>query len=313
MKAFVYNKKSLPEKLVLQEIEKPVPDDNEVLIKICAVSLNAADYRSLQMGMIPKRKIFGADVAGIVESVGKNANNFKPGDEVFGDLAGYGFGGFAEYVAVPEKALAHKPAMLSFEETAAMPMASLTALQALRDKGQLKSGQKVLIVGSGGGVGTFAVQLARYFGAEVTAVCGPRNAEKSIELGAKTVIDYTREDFSKSDSRYDLILAVNGNYPLMVYKRILNPDGKCIVIGGALPQILKSLMFGKLLSLGSKKFITMVAKANSSDLEYLASLATDGHIRPVIARIFPFEQTVEAMQQLREGHATGKLVISMKA
>jgi NADPH:quinone reductase-like Zn-dependent oxidoreductase len=170
MKAVVYNRKGLPDKLIYCDVEKPVPNDNEILVKIRAVSANAADYRSMKMGLIPKKKIFGADIAGNVEIAGKNIEKFKPGDEVIGDLAGYGFGGFAEYALAPEKALTLKPAKISFEEAAALPMAAVTALQGLRDKGNIKKGKKVLIVGSSGGVGTFAVQLAKYFGAEVTGV-----------------------------------------------------------------------------------------------------------------------------------------------
>jgi len=312
MKALIYNKMSLPDKLVYQEVEKPVPADNEVLIKIRAVSVNAADYRSMQMGIIPKRKIFGADIAGTVESVGKQIQKFKLGDEVFGDLASYGFGGFAEFVTAPEKALALKPAKLTFEETAALPMAATTALQALRDKGHIQNGQKLLIVGSGGGVGTFAIQLARYFGASVTAVCSTKNIEQACSLGAHSVIDYTREDFTKSDNHYDLILAVNGNYPFTAYKRILNPGGRCITIGGALPQILKSLVFGKLLSLGSKKMYTLFAKANAKDLELIATLASEGKIRPVIDRHHSFDEIVDAIRYVAEGHAKGKVVINME-
>ncbi len=214
MKAVVYQKKGSPEKLVYSEIDKPVPGDNEVLIRVKAVSLNAADYRSMKMGIIPKMKIFGADIAGIIETAGKNITQFKPGDEVMGDLASFGFGGLAEYVTAPEKALVAKPSQVSFEEAAAMPMAAITALQALRNKGNIQKGHKVLIVGCAGGVGTFAIQLAKYFEAEVTGVCSPKNMQQTLSLGADHVIDYTKEDFSKSGKRYDLILGVNGNYSL---------------------------------------------------------------------------------------------------
>ena len=197
MKAIVYNKKSYPDKLVYCDVDKPVPNDNEVLIKIHSVSLNAADYRSMKMGLIPKRKIFGADIAGRIESVGKNISLFKPGDEVMGDLASYGFGGLAEYVTAPERALIIKPDQVSFEEAATLPMAAMTALQALRDKGNIQKGQKVLIVGSAGGVGTFAIQLAKYFETEVTAVCSSKNVQQTLSLGANYVIDYTKENFTK--------------------------------------------------------------------------------------------------------------------
>ena len=211
MKAIVYNK-NYPDKLVYCDVDKPVPNDNQVLLKVLAVSLNAADYRSMKMGLIPKRKIFGADIAGRIESIGKNINQFKPGDEVMGDLASYGFGGLAEYVTAPEKALIIKPAKISFEEGATLPMAALTALQALRDKGNIQKGQKVLIIGSAGGVGTFAVQLAKYFEAEVTGVCSSKNIPQTSSLGADYAIDYAKENFANSDMRYNLILAINGNY-----------------------------------------------------------------------------------------------------
>jgi NADPH:quinone reductase-like Zn-dependent oxidoreductase len=190
MKAVVYDKSNSPDVLILRDVEKPVPNENEVLVKIHAVSINAIDYRSMRMGIIPKRKIFGTDIAGRVESVGSNIRELRVGDEVFGDLSSCGFGGFAEYVAVPESVLALKAASISFEDAAAIPMAALTALQALRDKGNIQPGQKVLICGAGGGVGTFAVQLAKYFGAEVTAVCGEANVELVRSLVIERPIMY---------------------------------------------------------------------------------------------------------------------------
>ncbi len=221
MKACVYEKRNTPDVLVYRDVEQPVPGDQEVLVKIHAVAINAADYRSMRMGIIPKKKIFGADIAGRVEAVGKNVTSLKIGDDVFGDISGCGFGGFAEYAAVPENLLASKPASVSFETAAALPMASLTALQALRNQGEIKPGQKVLIYGAGGGVGLFAVQLAKYFGAEVSAVCSAVNGELVRSLGADYVIDYSKEDFAKSSKRYELVLGVNGSRPLSVYKRVL--------------------------------------------------------------------------------------------
>jgi NADPH:quinone reductase-like Zn-dependent oxidoreductase len=311
MKAVVFNKKGFPDRLIYSEVEKPVPGDDEVLIKIIAVSANAADYRSMNMGIIPKRKIFGADIAGIVESAGKNIRQFKPGDEVTGDLASYGFGGFAEYTVAPEKALVSKPAKVSFEEAAALPMAGLTALQALRDKGNILKGKKVLIAGSGGGVGTFAIQLAKYYGAEVTAVCSPGNVKQSVSLGADQVIDYTMEDFTKSNNRYDIILAINGNYALSAYRRILNPDGIYVMVGGALSQIFRSLLFGWLMSFGSRKMRSLTAKSNQKDLEFIVSLAEDGKITPVIDRRYPLDRAADAMKYLAEGHARGKVVVNV--
>ena len=312
MKAVVYNKKGVPDRLIYCDVEKPVPNDNEVLIKIVAASVNAADYRSMSMGIIPKRGIFGADIAGRVESAGKNIRQFKPGDEVTGDLASYGFGGFAEYTVAPEKALVLKPAKLSFEDTAALPLAALTALQALRNKGKIRKGQKVLISGSGGGVGTYAVQLAKYYGAEVTAVCSTKNVEQSVSLGADYVIDYTREDFTKSKKCYDIILAVNGNRPLSAYRRILNPNGIYVMIGGALPQIFKSLLFGWLMSFGSKKMLSLATKANQKNLEFIVKMAEDGKIKPVIDRRYPLDKTADAIHYLSEGHARGKVVINVE-
>jgi NADPH:quinone reductase-like Zn-dependent oxidoreductase len=312
MKAVVYNKKGLPDKLIYCDVEKPVPGDSEVLIKVFAVSANAADYRSIKMGIIPKRKIFGADIAGRVELAGKKIKQFKPGDEVIGDLSGCGFGGFAEYAIAPEKALIPKPAKILFEEAAAIPMAALTALQALRNKGNIQKGQKVLIVSSSGGVGTFAVQLAKYFGAEVTAVCSSNNVEQTSSLSADYIIDYTKEDFTKSNRNYDLILAINGNRALSAYRRILAPNGIYVMVGGALSQIFKSLLFGWLMSFGSKKMCSVAAKSNQSDLEFLVKLVEDGRIRPVIDKQYSLAKTAEAFRYLSEGHARGKVVINME-
>ncbi len=311
MKAVLYTKKGSPDKLVLSEIEKPVPTDKEVLVKIQAVSLNAADYRSMKMGIIPKRKIFGADVAGIIESAGKDITRFKPGDEVMGDLASYGFGGLAEYVAVQEKALVIKPTQISFEEAATLPLAALTALQALRDKGKIQKGHKVLIVGSAGGVGNFAVQLARYFEAEITAVCSTKNIQQSIQLGADFVIDYTKEDFTQRENHYDLILGINGSYPLLAYKKKLTSKGIFVMIGGSLSQIFKSLVFGWLLSLGSKKITSLSAKANQKDLELLAELMKNGTIKAIIDRRYTLDKTAEAMHYISLGHSTGKVIVSI--
>jgi len=312
MKAIIYIKKGLPDKLIYSDVEKPRPNDNEVLIKILAVSANAADYRSMRMGFIPKRRIFGADIAGKVESVGKKIQQFKPGDEVIGDLSDYGFGGFAEYAVAPEKALIQKPAKILFEEAAALPLAAITALQALRDKGNIQKGQNILIVGSGGGVGTFAVQLAKYFGSIVTAVCSTTNVEQTSALGADYVIDYTKEDFTKSNRCYDLIIAVNGNRSLFAYKRTLNPNGIYVMVGGALWQIFKSILFGWLMSVGSKKMRFLAAKSNQMDLEFIVKLVENGKIKPVIDRRYSLDKTAEAMRYLGEGHARGKVIINVE-
>lgn len=311
MKAVVYSKKGTPEKLSLTQIDKPVPGDNEVLIKVHVVSLNAADYRSMKMGIIPKRRIFGADVAGSIESVGKNTSLFKPGDAVMGDLASYGFGGLAEYVTAPEKALVLKPEQVSFEEAAALPLAAITALQALRNKGNIQKDQKVLIVGSAGSVGPFAVQLAKYYGAEVTGVCSTKNLKQTLAIGADHVIDYTKEDFWKSNNRYNLILGINGNYPLFAYKRILTSNGIFVMVGGSLSQIFKSLLFGWTLFLGSKKIKSLSAKPTIQDLEFLGSLLEKGIIKPVIDRRFTLDKSADAMSYLSQGHASGKVIITV--
>jgi NADPH:quinone reductase-like Zn-dependent oxidoreductase len=311
MKAVVYNKKGSPDRLIFCEVEKPVPNDNEVLIKIAAVSANAADYRSMRMGIIPKRRIFGADIAGRVESAGKNIRQFRPGDEVIGDLASFGFGGFAEYAVAPEKALITKPGKITFEEAAALPMAALTALQALRNKGHIQKGHKVLIVGSGGGVGTFAIQFACHFGAEVTAVCSSKNVEQARSLGADHIIDYTKDDFSGNKTGYDIILAVNGDYSLSAYRGSLKPNGITVMVGGSLKQIFRFFAFGWLMSLGSRKMVILAAKSNREDLEFIAKLAEEGTIRPVIDRYYPLDKTSEAMRYLGEGHALGKVVITV--
>jgi NADPH:quinone reductase-like Zn-dependent oxidoreductase len=312
MKAIVFNKKSYPDKLVYCDVDKPVPNDNEVLIKVHAVSLNAADYRSMKMGLIPKRKIFGADIAGRIESVGKNISLFKPGDEVMGDLASYGFGGLAEYVTAPERALIIKPEQISFEDGATLPMSAMTALQALRDKANIQKGQKVLIVGSSGGVGTFAIQLAKYFETEVTGVCSSKNVQQTLSLGADYVIDYTKENFTKRDKRYNIILGINGNYPLLAYKKILTSNGTFIMVGGSLSQIFKSLLFGWILSLRSKKMKSLAAKANKTDLEFLAKLLEKGIIKPVIDRRYSLDKTADAMNYSKQGHSTGKVVINIE-
>jgi len=312
MKGIVYDKKADPGKLVLRDVEKPVPTDNEVLVKIIAASVNAADYRSMKLGIIPKKKIFGADIAGRVEAVGKNILLFRPGDIVAGEIASCGFGGFAEYAVAPEKLLVHKPETISFEEAAAIPMAALTALQALCDKGKIQKGSRVLIIGSSGGVGTFAVQLAKYFGAIVSAVCSTGNVEQAIKLGADHVIDYSKENFINGKSSYDIILAVNGNYPLRACKKLLNQKGRYVMVGGGLSQVFKTILFGWLISLGSKKIRFLAAKPKQMDLEFIMMLANDRRIRPVIEKYYPLDQTAEAVRYLGEGHARGKVVIRVQ-
>src|SRR3989440_3023595 len=284
MKAMVYHTYGSPDVLKLEEVQKPVPQDDEVLIKVHATSVNAGDWHLLRakpflmrlMGyglLKPKNTILGSDIAGRVEAVGRNVKQFQSGDEVFGNTAKYGFGGFAEYVAVPENALVLKPTHISFEEAAAVPQAALTALQGLRDKGQIQKGQKVLINGAGGGVGTFAVQIAKSFGAEVTAVCSTRNLDMVRSIGADQVIDYTQEDFTQNGQRYDLILAANGYHPISDYKRALRPKGTYVMTGGSTAQVFQAMLLGPLISMtGSKKMGNLMAKLNQKDLAFMKEL-----------------------------------------
>lgn len=321
MKAIVYTKYGSPDVLQLREVEKPIPKDDEVLIKVQAASLNAADWHLLRADpflvrlmvggfLKPKYKILGADVAGRVEAVGSSVKQFQSGDEVFGDIAGCGFGAFAEYVSVSENVLALKPANITFEQAAALTLAGVTALQGLRDYGRIQSGQKVLINGASGGVGTFAVQLARVFGAEVTAVCSPMNLDTVHTLGADYVIDYTKEDFTKSGKRYDLIFAVNGYHPILNYKRALSPRGIYVMAGGSTAQMFQAMLLGSLISkMGSNKMGSMLAKPNQKDLLYLKELVEVGKVVPVIDRCYPLSKVADAFRYLEEGHAGGKVVI----
>ena len=323
MKAIVHTEYGPPDVLQLIEMEKPAPKENEVLINVQAAAVNAYDWHLLTADIFlvrlmgggllkPKNTMIGADIAGIVESVGSAACQFQPGNEVFGDIAGWGNGGFAEYVSVSEKALALKPANLSFEEAAAVPMASVTALQGLRDEGQIQTGQKVLIYGASGGVGTFALQIARSFGAEVTAVCSPRNLEQARALGADQVIDYTREDFTQNGQQYDLILAVNGYHPISAYKRALAPRGIYVMAGGTPAQIFQAMLLGPLMSKnGGKKMGGVSAKPNQKDLAFIKELLETGKVKPVIDKRYPLSETAEALRYLGAGHARGKVVISV--
>lgn len=323
MKAIVYTKYGSPDVLQFKEVEKPVPKDNEVLIKVHAASVNAADWHLLRakpflvriagMGFLkPKNKILGADIAGHVEEIGRNVTQFQPGDSVFGDIFYCGLGGFAEYVCASEDALVLKPESLTFEEAASVPLAALTALHGLRDKGHIQPGQKVLVNGASGGVGTFAVQLAKYFGAEVTAVCSTGNLEMMRKLGVDHVIDYTKEDFTKNGLRYDLILAANGFHSIFDYKRALSPKGIYVMSGGTSAQMFQTLLLGPWISMtGSKKMASVSSKPNKKDLILIKELLESGKIKPVIDRRYPLSEVAEAIRYLEEGHAKGKVVITM--
>jgi NADPH:quinone reductase-like Zn-dependent oxidoreductase len=322
MKAIVYTKYGSEDTLHLQEMAKPVPQGDEVLVKIHAVSVNYADWHMLtgepflarlEFGLFkPQRTILGADIAGMVEAVGPTAALFKPGDAVYGDILLFGSGGFAEYVSVTEKALASKPANLSFGEAAAVPMAAVTALQVLRDGGEIQAGQKVLIHGAAGGVGTFAVQLARMFGAEVTAVCSARNIDLVRSLGADHVIDYSGEDFTRNGQTYDLVLGINGNRSIQDYRRVLKPGGRYFMVGGSDKQIFQALLLGPFLSRGQgQKLGGFTSSCSRQDLQYLKELLEAGKIKPVIDRTYPLEQAAEAMRYVGSGHPRAKVVLSV--
>ena len=320
MKAIVYTKYGSPDVLELKEVENPAPKDNEVLIKIHAASVNAYDWHFLTADIFllrlmgggllkPKYTRLGADIAGRVEAVGKNAKQFQPGDEVYGMVKG----GFAEYACALENALALKPSNLSFEEAAAVPMAAITALQGLRDVGKIQAGQKVLINGASGGVGTFAVQIAKSFGAEVTAVCSTRNVDQARSLGVDHVIDYTKEDFTQSGQKYDIIFAANGYHPLSAYKHALTPKGIYVMAGGTKAQMFQAVLMGSWMSEKSgRKMGGVTAKRSQKDLVILKELIEAGKVVPVIDRRYPLSEAAEALRYLGAGHARGKVIITVE-
>lgn len=321
MKAIVYEKYGSPDVIQLKDIEKPTPKDDEVLIKIHAASVNAYDWHFLTADIFlirlmgggllkPKNTRLGADMAGRIETVGKNVKQFQPGDEVFGMVKG----SFAEYTCAPESALALKPVNTSFDEAAAIPMAAITALQGLRDEGQIRAGQKVLINGASGGVGTFAVQIAKSFGAEVIAVCSTRNLEQARSIGADHVIDYTKEDFTKNGQQYDLVFAANGYHSLSAYKRALTPKGIYIMAGGTMAQIFQSMLMGSMMSeTGGRKMSGVSAKRSQNDLVVIKELFEAGKVKSVIDRRYPLSEAAEALRYLGAGHARGKVVISVES
>jgi NADPH:quinone reductase-like Zn-dependent oxidoreductase len=322
MRAIVTTKYGPPDVLELTHVEEPFPLDNQVLVKIHATSVNFGNLVLLKgepflarfaFGLFkPKYTIPGGDISGVVEAVGKDVTQFQPGDEVFGDLSGCGWGGFAEYVAVPESAIALKPTNLSFEEAAAVPMAGVTALQSLRDKGKIQSGQKVLINGASGGVGTFAVQIAKSFGAEVTGVCSTRNLDILKSIGADYCLDYTKEKFSQNKTSYDLILGVNGHQPISVYKRALSPNGIFVHVGGSGVQMFQAMVQGPFVSMtGKQKLGTFLQRANQKDLIFLKELLEAGKVKPVIDRSYKLSELPEAFRYFEEGHAQGKVVITV--
>lgn len=321
MKALIYTQYGTTEVLQLKNVEKPSPKDDEVLIKVHAASLNSADWKLLQgkpflvrlvYGLMqPRHQILGADVAGTVEAIGKNVTTFKVGEAVFGDLSSAGLGAFAEYVCAPEKALVHKPVNLSFEEAAAVPLAGITALQALRNKAPIRPGHKVAINGASGGVGTYAVQIAKAFGAHVTAICSPQNIDMLRSLDADQVIDYTREDFTKNGQRYDLILAANGYHPLGSYRRVLAPGGTYVMVGGSTAQLTEAIFLGALMSLSGVKMTHLLALSNQDDLRFMKELIEAGKVKPILSHLFTLDRAIEAFQLFSAGHAQGKIVIKV--
>ncbi|HQU36008.1 MAG TPA: NAD(P)-dependent alcohol dehydrogenase [Anaerolineales bacterium] len=320
MKAVVFESYGQPEVLKIREIEKPEVSDDAVLVRVRASSINVAEWygmtglpiaRILGGGLLkPKDTRLGADFAGVVEAVGKNVTDFKRGDEVFGGRSG----AYAEYVSV-KNAIALKPANVTMEEAASVPTAGITALQGLRDHGKVQPGQKVLIHGASGGVGSFAIQIAKALGADVTAVCSTNNVEHARRLGADHVIDYTKEDFTRNGKKYDLLLNVNGGRSWSDYKRVLKPDATFVLIGGPKTELIgpvSLLVKMKVSMLGaSQKFVFFTAQFNRADMQTLKELVESGKVKPFVEKAYPMTRIVDAMTHLGNGHARGKIVVTM--
>ncbi len=323
MKADVYRCYGSPDVLKVEDVEKPTPTDDEVLVKVQAASVNPYDWHYMRgspylmrfmAGLgAPKDTRLGVDFAGTVESVGSNVTRFKAGDEVFGGRGG----AFAEYVVVPEdRAVALKPANMTFEQAASVPIAAITALQALRDKGRIKSGKKVLINGASGGVGTFAVQIAKSFGAEVTGVCSTRTVEMVLSIGADHVFDYTREDYTESGQRYDLIIDNVGNHSLLANRRVMNPDGILVIVGGSkgdwLGPLMRPINAMMLSPFVDQEFVMILGRLVGDDLTILADLMQAGKVTPVIDRRYRLSEVPAAIRYSEEGHARGKIVVAVE-
>jgi NADPH:quinone reductase-like Zn-dependent oxidoreductase len=320
MKGIVYRRYGSPDVLSVEEIDKPVPGPDEVLIKVNAASVNPYDWHFMRGEPYPLRLVaglrspksqrLGADLAGTVESVGKNVQQLKAGDHVFGT----GKGSFAEYACAPASRLAPKPERVTFEQAASVPIAALTALQALRDKARMQAGQRILINGAAGGVGTFAVQIAKSLGAEVTGVCSTRNLETVRSIGADRVVDYTREDFANRGERYDVLIDLVGNRSLAACRRVLTPKGICVAAGGATDRWMVGPLAAMIASaavsaFGSQKFVGILAKMKSHDLAFIGELVATGKVIPVIDRRNGLNEVPDAIRYLEEGHARGKVVI----
>lgn len=319
MKAILFKQYGSPDVLRLEEVEKPTPKENQVVVKVMAAAANPLDWHRMRAdpflvrlgdGLIrPKDNRLGADFAGIVEAVGSSVTEFQPGDEVFGEATG----GFAEYVCARESLLVPKPANLTFEEAAAVPVVGFTALQGLRHAGEIQPGQKVLVNGASGGVGTFAVQLAKAFGAEVTGVCSTRNLELVRSIGADHVVDYTKQDFTRSGQQYDVIYDAIGNRSVADYKRALKPQGRCVIAGfTTMLRLFEHMILGPLRSRGGQKIGMMgTAVPNKEDLLYLSELLEAGKVVPVIDRRYPLSETAAAIRYLETGRARGKVIITV--
>jgi len=319
MKAIVREKYGTADELKLLEIEKPVPKANEVLVKIHSVSLNASDVENMRgspayirmWGLFkPKHKILGSDIAGVVEQVGNSATKFKKGDAVYGDAL-YSWGGFAEYACIPEKVMALKPKELSFEVAASLPQAAVVAEQGIRYKRQLQPGEKILINGAGGGSGTFAVQMAKLAGAEITGVDSADKLEIIKTLGAQYVIDYKKEDFTKNGERYDLVLDLIASHSVFDYKRSLKIDGIYGMVGGHTRHIFSTLILGGIISFFSKKKMGVVGVKPNQKLDYIVDLIKTGKIKPIIDKVYSLEEIPRAMQYMADGKVIGKVVIKI--
>lgn len=322
MKAIVRETYGPPDVLHDEDVPRPTVRDGDVLVKVRAASVNAGDWHLLRGTPLPFRlvaglrtprfTIIGNDIAGCVEAVGRDVTAFRPGDHVFGELSRCGFGAYAEFAVAPETALALKPANLSFEEAAALPTAGFTALQGLR-KGRIQRAQRVLINGASGGVGTFAVQIARSFGAEVTAVCSTRHVDALRSIGADHVLDYTKDDFATLGPRFDVILAANGDRSIWDYKRALSANGTYVMTGGSNRQLTDALLFGPFLSMGRQKLGNLLMKPDRADLLFLKELCEAGKVKPLIDRRFLLSEVPAAIRYVEDGHARGKVVITVCA
>ena len=322
MKIVAYDRYGSPDELKVEEIETPSPSGDELLVKVHAASVNAADWHLLRADPFlvrltegfskPKRRVLGMDIAGEVVECGPDAKKFKVGDRVIADLFKFGYGGFAEFKCCSEQAFIHAPSNMSFAEAACLPLAGNTALRVVRDKASVKPGQQVLIHGSGGGVGTYLVQMAKAYGAHVTAVCGPSNVAQSRSIGADEVIDYTQGDALDGAIHYDTIFAVNGSRSLKEYSRAMKPQGTYIMVGGSNSQMFQSLLKGAFYSRkGGKRFTFLDAATNVENIETLVSMVEEGKLETVLDKQFPLEKAADAIRYLETGHARGKVVVVM--